>query len=119
MDFDNGALGVVHASRWATGHLNELRLRVYGDKGGIEVQHRLDGSQLQCCLGEDIESGHLGRDRCRIGADQLPALRRRGARPAYTPEPTFRHAAELQKVLDLAVVSDEKRGELKAQADTQ
>ncbi len=27
---ENGALGVVHASRWATGHFNELRLRVYG-----------------------------------------------------------------------------------------
>jgi hypothetical protein len=34
-------------------------------------------------------------------------------------EPTFRHAAGLQKVLDLAVVSDEKRAELRANADTQ
>jgi hypothetical protein len=34
-------------------------------------------------------------------------------------EPSFHHAAELQKVLDLAVVSDEKRAELRAHADTQ
>ncbi|TIV42605.1 MAG: gfo/Idh/MocA family oxidoreductase, partial [Mesorhizobium sp.] len=34
LDFSNGAFGVVHASRWATGHLNELRLRIYGDKAG-------------------------------------------------------------------------------------
>ncbi|TIP69186.1 MAG: gfo/Idh/MocA family oxidoreductase, partial [Mesorhizobium sp.] len=34
-------------------------------------------------------------------------------------EPSFRHAAELQKVLDLAVVSDEKRAELRAHAETQ
>lgn len=40
LDFSNGAFGVVHASRWATGHLNELRLRIYGDKGGIEVVAR-------------------------------------------------------------------------------
>ena len=40
LDFTNGALGVVHASRWATGHLNELRLRIYGDRGGIEVLER-------------------------------------------------------------------------------
>ena len=33
VDFTNGALGVIHASRWATGHFNELRLRVYGEKG--------------------------------------------------------------------------------------
>ncbi|TKB57934.1 MAG: hypothetical protein E5W81_21675, partial [Mesorhizobium sp.] len=31
----------------------------------------------------------------------------------------FRHAAELQKVLDLAVVSDEKRAELSTHADAQ
>jgi hypothetical protein len=34
-------------------------------------------------------------------------------------EPSFRHAADLQKVLDLAVVADEKRTELRVQADTQ
>ncbi|MER9797088.1 hypothetical protein NKJ36_08065 [Mesorhizobium sp. M0142] len=34
-------------------------------------------------------------------------------------EPSFRHAAELQKVLDLAVVSDEKRAELSTHADMQ
>ena len=37
VSFTNGALGVVHSSRWATGHVNELRLRVYGDKGSFEV----------------------------------------------------------------------------------
>ncbi|MCX7935307.1 MAG: Gfo/Idh/MocA family oxidoreductase, partial [Planctomycetota bacterium] len=31
--FKNGALGVIHSSRWATGHLNSLRFRVYGTKG--------------------------------------------------------------------------------------
>ncbi|MER8387508.1 hypothetical protein NKJ46_03090 [Mesorhizobium sp. M0166] len=34
-------------------------------------------------------------------------------------EPSFLHAAELQKVLDLAVVSDEKRAELSTHADAQ
>ena len=44
VDFDNGALGVIHATRWATGHFNELRLRVYGEKGGVEVQHATDAT---------------------------------------------------------------------------
>jgi hypothetical protein len=35
------------------------------------------------------------------------------------PEPSFRHAAELQKVLDLAMVADERRAELSVRADTQ
>ena len=57
VDFSNGALGVIHATRWATGHFNELRLRVYGERGGVEVQHRHDGSRLRVCLGEDVETG--------------------------------------------------------------
>ena len=118
LDFDNGALGVVHASRWATGHLNELRLRVYGEKGGIEVVHNLKGSQLQVCLGEDIETATWQA----LDAGSVPTNYQRFAeavRTGVAPEPSFRHAAELQKVLDLAVVADEKRAELRAQADTQ
>jgi len=33
----NGAIGTVSATRFATGHMNDLRLRIYGDKGGLEV----------------------------------------------------------------------------------
>ncbi len=32
-----GGLGTVHASRWASGQLNSLRVRVYGDEGAVEV----------------------------------------------------------------------------------
>jgi predicted dehydrogenase len=32
-----GALGTVHATRWATGQMNSLRVRVYGDEGAVEV----------------------------------------------------------------------------------
>ena len=76
VDFNNGALGVIHASRWATGHFNELRLRVYGDKGAVEVQHRHDGSQLLVCLGEDIETAtwkdDRGARRCRPTTSASP-----------------------------------------------
>jgi len=32
-----GGIGVVHSSRWATGHHNSLRCRVYGDQGAVEI----------------------------------------------------------------------------------
>jgi predicted dehydrogenase len=118
LDFSNGAFGVVHASRWATGHLNELRLRIYGDKGGIEVVHNLNGSELKACMGEDIENAKWQV----LDAGSVPTNYQRFAdavRNGIQAEPSFRHAAELQKVLDLAVVSDEKRAELRAHADTQ
>ena len=34
-EMKSGALGAFHLSRWATGEVNSLRLRVYGDKGGF------------------------------------------------------------------------------------
>ena len=37
--FDGGARGLVHASQIATGARNGLRLRVWGDKGGLAWDH--------------------------------------------------------------------------------
>jgi predicted dehydrogenase len=40
LKFDNGAKGVLMASQVAAGEENGIRIRVYGDKGGIEwYQH--------------------------------------------------------------------------------
>ena len=111
VDFSNGALGVIHASRWATGHLNELRLRLYGDKGGLEMHYNLEGSGLRGCLGEDAEKG-LWRD---IDPGKVPTNYQRfveAVRTGIPGDPTFRHAANLQRVLDLAMVSDRERREL-------
>ncbi|MDX8454533.1 Gfo/Idh/MocA family oxidoreductase [Mesorhizobium sp. VK9D] len=118
LDFANGAFGVVHASRWATGHINELRLRIYGDKGGIEVMHNLDGSTLRACVGDNVENAKWDE----LDAGTVPTNYQRfveAVKSGVQAEPTFRHAAGLQKVLDLAAVSDEKRAELRANADTQ
>ncbi|RUT34907.1 Gfo/Idh/MocA family oxidoreductase [Arsenicitalea aurantiaca] len=110
VDFDNGALGVIHASRWATGHFNELRLRVYGAKGGVEVQHRHDGSRLRVCLGDDAETG----DWKEMSVDPVPTNYQRfveAVRSGQTLEPSFRHATNLQRVLDLATITDLERHE--------
>lgn len=103
--FTNGAIGVVHASRWAAGHMNELKLRVYGDKGGLEVTHRSDGSEMRVCLGEDVQSA-TWRD-----MDVEPVLTNyqrfaTAVEEGKVAEPSFRHATDLQQVLDLSVVGD-------------
>ena len=111
VDFDNGALGVIHASRWATGHFNELRLRVYGERGGVEVQHRHDGSRLRVCLGANAETGTWEE----VAVPPVETNYQRFAKAVKTGkniEPSFRHAANLQKVLDLATVSDREHKEL-------
>ena len=111
VDFSNGALGVIHATRWATGHFNELRLRVYGEKGGVEVQHRHDGSRLRVCMGENAETGSWEE------VEVPPVLTNyqrftEAVRTGVNAEPSFRHAANLQKVLDLATVTDRERREM-------
>ena len=113
VDFNNGALGVVHATRWATGHLNELKLRIYGEKGSLEVLHTTEGSWLRGCLGADIETG-TWHD---IDVGSVATNYHRfvdAVRSGKNAEPSFRHAANLQKILDLAMVSDDRRTELKA-----
>jgi predicted dehydrogenase len=110
-EFANGAVGVIHASRWATGHLNELRLRMHGDKGAIEVIHTPDGSTLRACLAGNVDKG-IWKD---VAAGVVPTNYRRFAdavASGISGDPGFRHAAGLQKVLDLAIVSGEKRREM-------
>ncbi|CAN7197742.1 Gfo/Idh/MocA family protein [Rhizobium sp. LjRoot254] len=111
VDYSNGALGVIHATRWAAGHYNDLRLRIYGDKGGIEVQHTPKGSALRACIGEDAESAEWDE----IDAGTVPTNYMRFAdavRSGVNGEPDFRHAATLQKALDLAFLTDKERREM-------
>lgn len=111
VDFANGALGVIHSSRWATGHLNELRLRMHGDRGALEVVHSTEGSSLRGCLGEDVEKA-VWRE---IDAGTVPTNYQRFAAAVTAGEqvePGFRHAAELQKILDLAIETEKERREL-------
>lgn len=110
-EFTNGAIGVIHASRWATGHLNELRLRVHGDKGALEVIHRPDASKLRACLREDVETAAWSEVEVEPVATNYQKFIA-AIREGRNQEPTFRHAAELQKILDLAMVTERERREL-------
>jgi len=104
-EYANEALGVIHASRWATGHLNELRLRVHGDKGALELLHTPETTTLRGCLGSDINTP-MWRE---IEAEPVDSNYQRFARAVaggVRPEPGFRHAANLQRILDHAMAED-------------
>lgn len=57
VSLQNGAIGVIHASRFASGHINDLRLKVFGTKGGLDVQSTLSGCRLRVCLADDLQAG--------------------------------------------------------------
>lgn len=53
--YANGARGAIWASQVAPGHLNDLRLRVYGSKGGIEWRQELPNQLRFTPLGQPTQ----------------------------------------------------------------
>lgn len=111
VEFTGGVLGVVHSTRFATGHLNDLRLRVYGDKGGLEVVHKPDGSVLRACTEPWLDTATWHE----VPAPAVETNYQKFAKAVAAEtndQPNFRHAANLQRVLDTAMVSDSERKEI-------
>lgn len=105
VEMSNGALGVVHMSRYATGNLNDLNLAIYGEQGALRIWANQLDSRLEICRGEDIDSATWRRLECPI----TPRNEHRFAMALLSGEngqPDFRHAAAVQKLLDLCFVSD-------------
>jgi predicted dehydrogenase len=105
VDFSNGAIGTIQASRTAAGQLDQLRLRVYGEKGSIEMTYDTGRSYLRACMDRDLDTANW-RD---IPYDPVDTNYKRfvqAVRDGKTLEPSFRRAATIQKVLDMAQVSD-------------
>ena len=100
----NGALGTVAATRFATGHLNDLRLRLYGLTGGLEVTFEKNISHLRACLGGDVQTGTWQDVDCppvpTIYQRFIAAIRGEGA-----ADPDFARGAALQHLLDTAEAS--------------
>ena len=107
----NGALGTVAATRFATGHLNDLRVRLYGLTGGVEVSFENAVSKLRVCLGDDIHSGTWVEVDCppvpMVFQRFIAAIRGEGA-----PDPDFARGAALQRILDRAEQSAADGGRL-------
>ena len=105
LSLENGAIGVIHASRFASGHINDLRLRIYGTEGGLDVRFEDWESHLFVSRGDDLRSGKWAEV---ATAPVLSNFRRfiEAVQEGTQVEPDFVHGAALQKVLDLAVASD-------------
>jgi predicted dehydrogenase len=111
VDFSNGAIGTIQASRTAAGQLDQLRLRVYGEKGSIEMIYDTGRSYLRACMGPDLDTANW-RD---IPYDPVETNYQRfvgAVRAGKTEEPSFRRAANIQKVLDMAQVSDREHRDM-------
>ena len=109
LSLQNGAVGTISATRFATGHHNDLRLGIYGDTGGLEVSFVQAVSRLRACLGADVEAPEW-RD---VATESVPKVYDRfiaAIRGEGLPIPDFARGADLQRVLDLAEDSDRQGG---------
>lgn len=105
----NGALGTVTSTRFATGHLNDLYLRIFGDRGGLEVSWENNVSRLRACLSPNLETAEWQE----IETPVLPSIYERfisAIRGESQADPDFARGAELQRLLDRAEQSADKKG---------
>ena len=98
--FPNGALGVIHASRYMTGYGNVLKLHVFGTAGAIEIDHGLDWTEMRICSGAGVHNLAWRR----LASEPVTAIHHdfitaiQGGKMAA---PDFRRGADLQRILDL------------------
>lgn len=52
LEFSDGGLGVLHTSRWATGHANHLRVEVHGTAGALMFDLDRSYEALDVCVGK-------------------------------------------------------------------
>jgi len=52
LEFTHGAIGLVHTTRWATGHANYLRLEAHGTDGALMFDLDRDYRKIDTCLGD-------------------------------------------------------------------
>jgi predicted dehydrogenase len=96
-----GAVGTVAATRFAAGHLNDLKLRLWGTAGGIEAAFEHGASRLRVCLGPDVATATWRGRRApavpSVYETFVAAIRGRAA-----ADPDFGRGAALQRLLDRA-----------------
>ncbi|MEM1399674.1 MAG: Gfo/Idh/MocA family oxidoreductase [Pseudomonadota bacterium] len=106
LEMAGGASGHVHASRFATGHLNDLHMRIHGDDGALDVWSIQHKSTLRACLRPNLEDARwedvpLPESCPKVFQLFIDAIAGKGP-----TDPNFAHGAALQRIMDLAVESD-------------
>ena len=110
-ELGNGAMGVIHASRFASGHINDLRLKLHGTKGGLEVTNEGPLGTLKICSGDDLLTARWKE----VALEPVPTTYERFAEAVMNGahmDPDFETAAKLQGVIDAAVISDQSGGKV-------
>ncbi|HBC88599.1 MAG TPA: oxidoreductase [Lentisphaeria bacterium] len=107
VEFKNGAIGTIHSSRWATGHANSLRLRVFGTEGAVCIDLDKSWGEYEICAGEKDKTAFKWKT---VKAPKTPNIYQRFIRSIRTGKndlPDFATAAKVQDYLDSCFKSDD------------
>jgi predicted dehydrogenase len=108
-----GGIGTVHASRWATGQLNSLRVRAFGDEGAVEVDLDRSRDSYRVCRGKDnIRKMKWTDVRCRRTPTQYERFIE-AVRTGTRDVSDFRNGARVQAYLEASVDSAREKRPMK------
>ena len=107
IELGTGGIGTVHATRWATGHHNSIRVRAYGDEGAVEVDLDRDPASYRLVKGKKAARAAQWRVvPCRKTPTQyerfITSIRTGKADPS-----DFANGAKVQAYLEASVVSSD------------
>lgn len=107
--FANGALGTIHASRWAVGHVNSLKVYAAGDEGAIEVDLDRSYSEYRICRGRKGINQAAWKT---VACPPTPTIYQRfirAIRSGVNDASDFANGARVQACLQCSMLSDTAR----------
>ena len=116
VEFDNGAIGTINSTRFATGNVNRLELKIYCDKGAVAMKFDdpiTQGNYYSICT--DINATSPNDEKSLdweiVKTDPTPSNYERFITSIISgknDQPDFKRGADIQKILDSCFLSSEK-----------
>lgn len=105
--FKNGAIGVIHTTRWCGGHANRLFLKISGTLGSVEIDSDRSTSSYRICSGKNLDTNTW------IEVETKPTPNNylrfiRSIQNSTQDLPAFQQGTEAQRVLDACIESAAK-----------
>jgi predicted dehydrogenase len=108
VEFENGAIGVIYSSRWATGHSNSIRLEISGTNGALRIDLDKSWGELELCVGK---KNIKDRKWTTISCPKTPNIYRRFIQSILTGKnsaPSFEDGVKAQEYIDKCFESSAK-----------
>jgi predicted dehydrogenase len=97
--FAAGGLGVLHTTRWATGHANHLNLEVHGTEGAVRFDLDRSYDALDTCLGKGTKTATWKTEQLKP-APSIYERFTRAIKTGQSDQPDLLRGAQIQAYLD-------------------